>query len=151
MAGVMKIKAWVQRIIPKKKKQKKSGRYERNKEHIKQVRQRKRKQAKERIKYKLSYHKRSLIICGSIVLCVLAALSAYGVVRAIGKSRLYDAADNGQPDMQIATEEETVTETERARWKEGWVKYKGEIYEYKEDILTFLIMGIDKNSDEENL
>lgn len=147
MAGVMKIKAWVQRIIPKKKKRKKSGRYERNKEHIKQVRQRKRKQAKERIKYKLSYHKRSLIICGSIVLCVLAALSAYGVVRAIGKSRLYDAADNGQPDMQIATEEETVTETERARWKEGWVKYKGEIYEYKEDILTFLIMGIDKNSD----
>lgn len=143
----MKIKSLLRRIIPRKKKRKKSGRYERNKEHIRQVKRCKKKQEREYIKTELAYHKRALILCGSILLCALIALSTYGVVRAIGKSRLYDAADSEQPDMQIAAEEETVTETERVRWKEGWVKYKGEIYEYKEDILTFLVMGIDKNSD----
>ncbi|MDE5894088.1 MAG: LCP family protein, partial [Acetatifactor sp.] len=29
-------------------------------------------------------------------------------------------------------------------WKEGWVRYQDKIYEYNEDILTFLVMGIDK-------
>ena len=29
-------------------------------------------------------------------------------------------------------------------WQEGWVRYQGKIYEYNEDILTFLVMGIDK-------
>lgn len=134
-------------MIPWKKKRKRSGRYERNREHIRQVKRCKRSQEKERLKSKLLVHRRVLAICGSIVLCIFIILSAYGVVRAIGKSRLYEATDSEQPDMQIATEEETVTETERVRWKEGWVKYKGEIYAYKEDILTFLVMGIDKNSD----
>ena len=29
-------------------------------------------------------------------------------------------------------------------WKEGWVRYNDKIYEYNDDIMTFLIMGIDK-------
>ncbi len=29
-------------------------------------------------------------------------------------------------------------------WEEGWVRYEGKVYEYKEDILTFLLLGIDK-------
>lgn len=142
----MKITRQNLRIIPKKKR-KRSGRYERNKEHIRQVKQRKRRQQTERIKEKLSHHRRVLILCGSIVACFLIALGSYGIVRAVGRNRLYGMTDTQQPNLQIAAEEETVTETERSRWKEGWVKYKGEIYEYKEDILTFLVMGIDKNSD----
>lgn len=39
------------------------------------------------------------------------------------------------------------TEEEAAGWKEGWVKYNGQVYAYNEDISTFLIMGIDKNRD----
>lgn len=39
------------------------------------------------------------------------------------------------------------TEEEAAGRKEGRVKYNGQIYAYNEDILTFLIMGIDKTKD----
>ncbi len=31
-------------------------------------------------------------------------------------------------------------------WKEGWVRYNDKIYEYNDDIMTFLIMGIDKKT-----
>jgi len=33
---------------------------------------------------------------------------------------------------------------EDTAWQEGWVRYEGKVYEYKEDILTFLLLGIDK-------
>ena len=39
--------------------------------------------------------------------------------------------ENGQQDI--------------ATWQEGWVRYHGKIYEYNEDILTFLVLGIDKD------
>ncbi len=52
------------------------------------------------------------------------------------RPQLQTVAQSTQPD-----EEETYT------WQEGWVKYNDTIYEYQEDILTFLVMGIDKNSD----
>ncbi len=29
-------------------------------------------------------------------------------------------------------------------WQEGWIRYDGKIYAYKEDILTFLLLGIDQ-------
>ncbi len=35
---------------------------------------------------------------------------------------------------------------EKKEWKDGWVKYGDSVYEYKEDILTFLFMGIDTDS-----
>lgn len=38
---------------------------------------------------------------------------------------------------------------DQTRWQDGWVKYQDTIYSYNQDILTFLIMGIDKNSDAE--
>lgn len=153
----MNIREWNWRIIPARKKEKKTGRFEKNKEHIKQVKRRKRKEWIEHIKEKMLKHKRVLIVCGSILICLFVALCGVGVVRAIGRNRLYSRADANQLDMQLESEleneeeqedtEQTETETKKSEWKEGWVKYKGKIYEYKEDILTFLIMGIDKNSD----
>ena len=35
-------------------------------------------------------------------------------------------------------------------WQEGWLQYEGRIYEYNDDIMTFLIMGIDKKGEVEN-
>lgn len=140
-----------------KKKSKNSGRIAKNREHIKQVKRRKQKEWVARIKNKMIKYKRVLIICGSIVICILFVIGGFGIVRAVGRNRLYNKAETTQPDMQLPPEEETVGETseeaeaepepEQTKWKEGWVKYKDKIYEYKEDILTFLVMGIDKNSD----
>lgn len=140
-----------------KKKSKKSGRIAKNREHIKQVKRRKQKEWVARIKNKMIKYKRVLIICGSVVICILFVIGGFGIVRAVGRNRLYNKAETTQPDMQLPPEEETVEEPseeaeaepepEQTKWKEGWVKYKDKIYEYKEDILTFLVMGIDKNSD----
>ncbi len=44
-------------------------------------------------------------------------------------------------------EEEILTEEEHEKWQEGWVKYQDAVYAYNEEILTFLIMGIDKRDD----
>lgn len=140
-----------------KKKSKNSGRIAKNREHIKQVKRRKQKEWVARIKNKMMKYKRVLIICGSVVICILFVVGGFGIVRAVGRNRLYNKAQTTQPDMQLPQEEETVEEPseeaeaepepEQTKWKEGWVKYKDKIYEYKEDILTFLVMGIDKNSD----
>lgn len=65
----------------------------------------------------------------------------------MGKNHLYSKVAAGQPVLQSA--EEILTKEEEEKWQEGWVKYQGEIYAYNEEILTFLIMGIDKQSDVE--
>lgn len=61
----------------------------------------------------------------------------------MGKNHLYKNASVQQPVLQGAPEGED------EKWQEGWVKYKDVIYAYNEEILTFLIMGVDKLSDVE--
>lgn len=53
--------------------------------------------------------------------------------------------------MQAALGEEVLTVEEGEKWQDGWVKYQDTVYAYKEEILTFLIMGIDKLSDAEEV
>lgn len=157
-AGIMRIKDWLRHMRLSEKK-KNSGRYKKNQEHIRQVKKRKQREEYERIKRRILKRKLLVAVIGSIALFILLISGGIGIVRAVGKSRLYDKADKKQPEMQrtltekgITEEgimEEDITEEEAAEWKEGWVKYKGDIYEYKSDILTFLVMGIDKNKDVE--
>lgn len=157
-AGIMRIKDWLRHMRLSEKK-KNSGRYKKNQEHIRQVKKRKQREEYERIKRRILKRKLLVAVIGSIALFILLISGGIGIVRAVGKSRLYDKADKKQPEMQRtltekgiteeAIMEEDITEEEAAEWKEGWVKYKGDIYEYKSDILTFLVMGIDKNKDVE--
>ncbi len=65
-------------------------------------------------------------------------------VRGIGKHRLYKEPVTARPALQSET---VLTEEENEQWQEGWVKYQDTIYAYNEEILTFLIMGIDKQDD----
>lgn len=85
------------------------------------------------------------ILCGAAIL-VAAVFTAFQAVRAAGRSSLHSKAQ-GLPVLMPLQAKELLTEEEQQRWQEGWVKYQGSIYAYKEDILTFLVMGIDKNSD----
>lgn len=71
------------------------------------------------------------------------------VVRAIGRHRLYNQPATAQPALQSAMEGELLTEEENEKWQEGWVRYRDSIYAYNEKILTFLVMGIDKQDDVE--
>lgn len=85
-----------------------------------------------------------------IVLCEFGAalgiaVIAFQILRTIGRSSLQIKAEAAAPELTTA--KESLTEEEKERWQEGWVKYQDTIYAYNEDILTFLFMGIDKNSD----
>lgn len=68
-------------------------------------------------------------------------------MRTVGKNRLYHEVSAQQPVLGSVAGEEILTKEEEEQWQEGWVKYQGEVYTYNEEILTFLVMGIDKQSD----
>lgn len=90
----------------------------------------------------------ALTMLAAITGLLAAAFAAFLIVGAIGKANLRSNVI-AAPKLENAPVviELQPTEEEAAGWKEGWVKYNGQIYAYNEDILTFLVMGIDKNRD----
>lgn len=90
----------------------------------------------------------ALTVLAAITGLLAAAFAAFLIVGAIGKANLRGNVI-AAPKLENAPVviELQPTEEEAAGWKEGWVKYNGQIYAYNEDILTFLVMGIDKNRD----
>lgn len=90
--------------------------------------------------------RRLIVALVSVILAVGIVFASYEAVRAIGKSSLKKKVEATHPVLeQVETEPIPVSQDEE--WKEGWISYNGKIYEYKEDIMTFLIMGIDKNNE----
>lgn len=90
----------------------------------------------------------ALTVLASITGLLAAAFAAFLIVGAVGKANLHSNVI-AAPKLENApvVVELQPTEEEATTWKEGWVKYNGQIYAYNEDILTFLVMGIDKNRD----
>lgn len=94
------------------------------------------------------------LIVGTAAVIIITT-AAVGVMRIIGRERLLASAGSAAPDM---TTDETIDsiddimnrQTKEGLWQEGWLQYEGRIYEYNDDIMTFLIMGIDKNGEVEN-
>ena len=76
------------------------------------------------------------------------AFAAFLIVGAVGKANLRSNVI-AAPKLENAPVviEMQPTEEEVSTWQEGWVKYNDQVYAYNEDILTFLIMGIDKTKD----
>ncbi len=85
------------------------------------------------------------ISCGAVAV-VTIAFTAFQAVRAAGRSSLYGRMQV-VPELMPVQAQELLAGEEKQRWQEGWVKYQDGIYAYKEEILTFLVMGIDKGSD----
>lgn len=83
----------------------------------------------------------SYIIAG-IVIFVLIVLITFAVLTTIGKKSLYDNSQSEAPTL--AGEADSASSSD-IKWQEGWVRYNGKVYEYNDNILTFLIMGIDHN------
>ena len=92
-------------------------------------------------------------------LCILEIIAVFLVLVYIGarimvhmgRNHLYSGANSSVPNLTIEETSEDVaqesTEEESYIWQEGWVRYNGDIYAYNEDILTFLVMGIDKSGE----
>lgn len=84
-----------------------------------------------------------IIIC-TIVGIALAVVIALLAVRAAGRKNLQSV----ETAPTLITPEMTEAEPEENKWKEGWVRYNGHIYEYNDSLVTFLFMGIDKRAEE---
>ena len=109
----------------------------------KRVRKRRAAGRKARIRH-LRPLKIALGALGVLIAFSAILLGAVQMVRAFGKKSLLEGAQASGPDLTAIGEMEP--EEEGAGWQEGWVKYGKDIYAYNQDIMTFLIMGIDKNT-----
>lgn len=88
----------------------------------------------------------ALITAAGLIVFAAVLIGSFEIVRAIGKNRLMNEAKTVKPALENVQREE-LTEEEKRVWEEGWVKYQDIIYRYNDDIMTFLIMGIDKKND----
>lgn len=87
-----------------------------------------------------------LIIWASLMTVIALGLVGFEIVRALGKSSLSSKSATSNP-MFAETEAVSVDMTQTKAWQSDWVRYNGEVYDYNEDITTFLIMGIDKDDE----
>ena len=86
-----------------------------------------------------------LIVWAVLMTFVAGALVGIEAMRYLGKSNLDAKSATTAPVMVQSQEAEAAPEG--ATWESDWIRYNGEIYDYNEDITTFLIMGIDKNDE----
>lgn len=86
-----------------------------------------------------------IIFIGIILGLLLVLTSGFFLLRANGKKQIANEISGAAPT--IDTGEITKKEKEQSDWKEGRIRYHGELYDYNQDIMTFLIMGIDSRDD----
>lgn len=87
-----------------------------------------------------------------IVLLLALIVAAVSLYIAGGGRRLRERTAGTMPNLVLEAAETEQPEStpedyepvSEAVWQEGWIRYQGRIYEYNQDIITFLVMGIDK-------
>lgn len=85
-----------------------------------------------------------LFTLGTLVLLSLVIIALYSMMLHSGKKRLQENVIIYNPPQLTETTE--LPAESSTTWKSGWVKHNSGIYEYNEDILTFLVMGIDSKT-----
>lgn len=90
-----------------------------------------------------------LLVIVLILALIVAAVSLYisGGGRRL-RERTAGSVPNLMLEAAVTSQPENASEgyepSAEAVWQEGWIRYQGRIYEYNQDIITFLVMGIDK-------
>lgn len=93
--------------------------------------------------------KKILMCLFSTVLVIVLVLGLAGVILyKSGEVALKASANAAEPTMvmdeaEVSRVKESVKSNDSIAWQEDWVVYDGKIYEYREDVLNFLLMGID--------
>lgn len=103
-----------------------------------------------------------LLVGSLILICVILVIFClYMIVRGVGKMNLRRHADNvasveltenlsriSETDVEteISAEGTEETDIQMVELKEGQIFHNGEIWQYNEDILTFLCLGVDSSS-----
>ena len=86
-----------------------------------------------------------LITWASVMTILAVGLIAFEAVRILGKNNLNNKSATSSP--MLTQSEEPIPEDTGVKWQSDWVRYNGDVYDYNEDITTFLIMGIDKDDE----
>ncbi len=86
--------------------------------------------------------RRILIILGAVLAVVVILIAAGKIVTILGRNRLEKNASSEGPTMTEQVDP-AIKEKYVSQWKEGWVSLDDKIYEYNDEIRTFLILGID--------
>lgn len=91
-----------------------------------------------------------LMVLLEITVLVVVVGIIFQVVRMMGKNSLLNKVQDA-PELTPVIASVPLSKEEEEKWQQGWVKYRDKIYAYNEDIMTFLVMGIDKYSDVEKV
>ncbi len=86
-----------------------------------------------------------LIIWASLMTLIVVAIGGFEAMRIFGKSNLDSKSATSTP--MLMQDETSAAENTGTAWQSDWIRYNGKVYDYNEDIVTFLIMGIDKNDE----
>ncbi|WP_242838179.1 LCP family protein [Butyrivibrio proteoclasticus] len=84
-----------------------------------------------------------LIVWAVLMTIIAGGLAGFEAMRLFGKSNLDSKSATSTPMLDQANVAYSTDTAEK--WESDWVRYNGEVYDYNEDIITFLIMGIDKD------
>ena len=89
-----------------------------------------------------------LIVAGLILCCVVVLFfSTFVVLKSVGRSSLKKhAAEVANQELSTNLNDELETMDAPLELEEGQILVEGEVYEYNEDIMTFLCMGVDSRS-----
>ena len=89
-----------------------------------------------------------LIVAGLVLCCaVVVFFAAFMVLKNVGKSSLKKhATEIGNQELTVQLSDELTNADEPLELEEGQILVEGEVWEYNDDILTFLCMGVDSRS-----
>ncbi|MDD2971672.1 MAG: LCP family protein [Lachnospiraceae bacterium] len=73
------------------------------------------------------------------------SMAAFLLLKAKGKTNIQNETAGASPSMD--TGEVTEEQKKAEEWPEGRISYKGQLYDYNSDIMTFLVMGIDSKDE----
>lgn len=104
---------------------------------------------KEKRKRKRSGLEKVVMCLLSTVLIIVLVLGLAGtILYKSGEIALKASANAAEPQMVIDLEEiikirEEIEYNAGVAWQDDWVVYDGKVYEYRDDMLNFLLLGID--------
>ena len=86
-----------------------------------------------------------IFICIAGVVVIMAG-SAYGAGRIMMHTGYKSLREKTGSVPTITMENYDNQGSTGYEWRDGWVRFNGEVYAYNEDIISFLVMGIDKKT-----
>lgn len=80
-----------------------------------------------------------------VVVLVVIVCGGFLVLTKMGKLRLQRNATSQMPALSenLNSGQQEILEADDTQWEDDWVRFDGKVYDYNENILTFLCMGID--------